>query len=237
MGNHAVFLRNDHDAGIGGGFVFHARGHDGRFGNEQRHGLTLHVGTHQRAVCVVVFEEGDHGRCNRNELLGRNVHIVHFGGFYFDDLVEQARDNAILHEPVELLVDRLVGLRHDEVILFVRGQILDLVGNHVLFAVYAAVRRFDEAVLVDARIGRKRVDESDVRTFRRFNGAHAAVMTKVHVAYVKRCALAVQAARAERRKTALMGQFRQRVCLIHELAQLGGTEEFLDRRRHGADVN
>ena len=57
-GSHfAGFLRHDDGAGIARDAVFETGGHERRFGDEQRHGLALHVGTHQRAVRVVVLQE------------------------------------------------------------------------------------------------------------------------------------------------------------------------------------
>jgi hypothetical protein len=68
-----------------------------------------------------------------------------------------------------------------------------------------AVRALDEAVLVDAREGRQRVDQTDVRAFRRLDRADAAVVGRVHVADFEAGALAGQTARAKRRETALVG--------------------------------
>jgi hypothetical protein len=47
---------------------------------QQRHGLTLHVRAHQRAVGVVVLEERDQRRGDRDELLRRHVHQVDASG-------------------------------------------------------------------------------------------------------------------------------------------------------------
>ena len=59
----------------------------------------------------------------------------------------------------------------------------------------------------------------------------------VHVAHFQFRALPAQPAGAQRRQTALMRQFRQRIGLIHELGELRRAEERLDRRgnRLGAD--
>ncbi len=59
----------------------------------------------------------------------------------------------------------------------------------------------------------------------------------VNVADFERCAVAVQTAGTERRETALMRKLREGVDLIHELRQLGGTEELLDRGDHGTGVD
>ena len=95
-----------------------------------------------------------------------------------------------------------------------------------------AVRRLDEAELVDARVRRQRRDQTDVRPFRRFDGADAAVVRWVHVTHFEAGALARQAAGAERREAALVRDLGERIGLIHELRQLAGAEELLDHRRH-----
>ena len=100
-----------------------------------------------------------------------------------------------------------------------------------------AVGRLDEAVLVDAAVGRQRADEPDVGTLRRLDGADAAVVAVVHVAHVEAGALARQAAGAERRQAALAGQLRERVGLVHELGELAAAEELLHGRHDGPDVD
>ena len=55
-------------------------------------------------------------------------------------------------------------------------------------------------------------------------------MGDVHVAHFKASALAGQAARAKSRHAALVGDFRQRVGLVHELRQLRRAEELFERR-------
>jgi hypothetical protein len=65
----------DRSAGVAGhDGLFHAGADERRFGAHQRHGLTLHVRAHQRAVGVIVFEERDQRCGDRNELLRRHVH-------------------------------------------------------------------------------------------------------------------------------------------------------------------
>ena len=59
----------------------------------------------------------------------------------------------------------------------------------------------------------------------------------MHVSDLHVGALAAQTAGAQSGQTALVGQFRQRVGLIHELAQGAGAEELLDGGGDGADVD
>ena len=95
---------------------------------------------------------------------------------------------------------------------------------------HLAIRRFEEAEIVDARKGRQRRDQTDVRTFRRFHRANAAVVRRMNVADFESGAITRETARPERRQTALVRQFGQRIDLIHELRQLAATKEIANDR-------
>ena len=125
-----------------------------------------------------------------------------------------------------------IRLRDLEIVFLVRGQILDLGRDdriRRIGLVDDAVRRLDESVTVLTRIRRERVDQTDVRTFRRFNGTHSAIMRIVNVPDLEARAFSRKTARSQSGQTPLVRQFRQRVVLIHELRQLRGSEELLDR--------
>jgi hypothetical protein len=66
---------DDHSAGILGSKIFHAGPDVGSFGAQQRHSLALHVRTHQSAVGVVVFQEGDQACRHTDQLLGGHVDV------------------------------------------------------------------------------------------------------------------------------------------------------------------
>ena len=126
---------------------FHAGADQRRIGLQQRHGLALHVRAHQRAVGVIVFQERNERCGDRDELLGADVHQRDgvarghqevAGAAARDDFLAEA---AVLGELGVGLRDRVLGLFH-------RRQIDDLVGHLVVDDL--AVRRLDEAVLVDA---------------------------------------------------------------------------------------
>ena len=231
------------DAGAAGGdrgariardHFFHAGADERRLGLDERHGLTLHVRAHEGAVGVVVLEERDERRGDRHELLRRHVDVV--------DLVRGTSSTSplkrqVTRSSVELAlgVDAGVGLGDVVAHLLHRGEVDDLVGH--LAVLDLAVRALDEAVLVDARERRERVDETDVRTFRRLDRADAAVVRRMHVAHLEAGALARQTARSKRRETALVGDLRQRIRLVHELRELRGAEELAHRRRRRLGVD
>ena len=60
-GDGAIDPGDRHHAGVAGDLSFQAGSHQGTLGTQQRHGLALHVGSHQSAVGVVVLQEGDQG--------------------------------------------------------------------------------------------------------------------------------------------------------------------------------
>src|SRR3569833_2239952 len=62
-------------------------------------------------------------------------------------------------------------------------------------------------------------------------------MRRVHVANFEARALTRQTARSKGRKTPLVGDFRKRIGLIHELRKLARSEEFADGRHHRLGVH
>ena len=118
---------------------------------------------------------------------------------------------------------------------FVRGEVGDIIRRAAIHDV--SIRRLQESVGVQPAVDRHRADEADVRAFRRLDGADAAIVAVVHVAYFQFRALPAQPAGAEGGEAALVRQLGQRVGLVHELRELRGAEERLDRRgdRLGAD--
>ena len=133
------------------------------------------------------------------------------------------------------VVDLRVRLRDRVAALFHRREVDHLVGDAAVLDL--AVGRLDEAVFVHPRIGRERVDQTDIRAFRRLDRADAAVMRRVHVAHLEAGALARQTARTERRETPLVRDLGQRIGLVHELRELRRAEELAHRggRRLGVD--
>ncbi len=134
-----------------------------------------------------------------------------------------------------MLVELGVGLGYDVLLFLVGSQVHDLVTHPTID--HTAVRGLDEPVLVDPGVGGQRPDQADVRSLGRLDRAHAPVVRAVHVTHLETGALARESARTERRKAPLVGQARERVVLVHELAQLAGPEELFDGSDHRPDVD
>ncbi len=226
--DHAAAARDDRHARVDRNRTLHAGADQRRFGAQRRNSLTLHVRAHQGAVRVVVLEERNQRRRDRNDLLRRNVHVLNLVRRRQHELVQVTARHEVVRE-LSGIVQCCVCLRDDVLALFDRGEIVDLFRD--LAVDNLAIRRLEEAVVVRTRIHRQRIDEADVRTFRRFDRAHTAVVSRVHVAHLESGAFARQTAWAERRHAALVRDFRKRVVLIHELRELRRAEELLHRSR------
>ncbi len=215
--DHAAALGHHRSTGIARHHGLHAGADQRRLALDQRHRLALHVGAHQGAVGVVVLEERDQRRRDRDQLLGRDVDELDRLGQGQHELAVLAAAHEVLHEAL-VGVDLGIGLGDRVAPLLHRREIDHLVAD--LAVRDAPIRALDEAVLVDPGIGREAVDQADVGAFGRLDRADPAVVGRMHVAHLEAGALAGQAARAERRQAPLVGDLRERVGLIHELREL-----------------
>jgi hypothetical protein len=77
--------------------------------------------------------------------------------------------------------DDFVGLRDDVFKFIVGREILDFFGNRSVRKNFT-VRRLDESVFVDSSIRGKVGNQSDIRTFRRFDRTDATIMGRMDVA-------------------------------------------------------
>ena len=127
-GHDAGLAGDDHLAGVERRPALHAGADDRGLGLQERHRLALHVRAHQRAVGVVVLEERDQRRRDRDDLLGADVHVLDAVRRDLRELVAVAARDA-LGDEVALLVERRVRLGDVVLLLLVGGEVLDLGGD------------------------------------------------------------------------------------------------------------
>ena len=168
----ARFVSQEHVGGVPSGGRLHTGPYVGRLGAYERDSLALHVGTHQGTVGVVVFDEGNKGGGHGNDLFWRNVHQLHFFGWYVGDLGGCAKEDVLFELKAEVLkgrglgrpanqypgvlestvrVEGRVGLGNDVLLLRVGRQVDDLVGDPTLL--HDPVGGLDEAEIVDPSVG------------------------------------------------------------------------------------
>src|SRR5678816_826776 len=99
-----------------------------------------------------------------------------------------------------------IRLGNEEVFLPIAREIIDLIGYATFL--YFSVGRFDEAEFIDPGKGAHRADQTDVRTFRRFDWADSTVVRWMDVADFEACAITAQTSWPESRETSLVGQLR-----------------------------
>jgi len=205
------------DAGIVGRLRLNAGPHVRRFFDHEGDRLALHVGSHQGPVRVVMLQEGNQARGHREYLARRNVHVLDLLRSLVGEVAPVPAGDHGFHE-MPLVVQFLVRLGNEVKVFLVRGEVLDLVGQ--LAVIDIAVRRLQEAVIVDARVGAEGDDEADVRSFRRLDGAHPPVVGRVHVPHLEAGPFPRETAGPQGVQPALVGELRQGIGLVHELRKL-----------------
>ena len=220
-----VFLRNHTRAGVLRHAVFNTSADKRAVRFQKRYGLTLHVRAHQRTGRVIVFQERNAGRGDTDDLFRGNVGEFDVFALDHQGLPFVTADDVFVNQ---FMILDFVCLRNVILHFIIRRQVDDIIGDPVIL-IHFAVRSLNESVFVDPCIGRQVVDQTDVRTFRRFDRADSSIVRGVYVTHFEACAFSGQAARTQRGNTALVGKFGQRILLVHELRQLGTREEFLDR--------
>src|SRR5690606_34823216 len=102
-----------------------------------------------------------------------------------------------------VLVQRRTSLRDYEFALVDSRQKIDFVSNTIVH--YLTVGTLQKAIRVGASIGSQRVDQTNVRTLRGFNRAHASVVSRMHVTHLETGTLTSQTAWSKSRYAALVG--------------------------------
>ena len=191
----AINRRENDFAGICRCSGLHAGTDKRRIRRDKWHSLALHIRTHESAVRIVVLEERDQRSRHRDNLLRRNVHVVDLVGCNGIDLATGLPHQDPVVRERSIVVKGSVRLS-DHVALFKRSrQVVDPLRD--LATDDTPVWRFDESIGVHPSVRRKRSDETNVRTLRGLDRAHATVMRRVNIADFESGTLAAQATWAE----------------------------------------
>ncbi|GFH92745.1 hypothetical protein IMSAGC002_04017 [Lachnospiraceae bacterium] len=126
------------------------------------------------------------------------------------------------------------------IIFFIRSHINNFIRNariNRIGFINLTVWCLYKTILINPCIACQRVNQTDVRTFRRLNRAHSPIMGIVNITHLKSRTVPGQTAWPQCGKTSLVGQLTQRIILIHKLGKLGRTKKFLHRSLYWFDVN
>ena len=128
MIDRSCLFRYDTDTGVYSCLRLHT-GTDYRcFRHQKRYGLTLHVGSHQGTVCIIVLQKRDQRGCHREYHLRRHIHVIEHRLGILLRLLFVTSGNAVLHE-MSFRIKRLVRLRYMIIILFVRRHVYHFISD------------------------------------------------------------------------------------------------------------
>ena len=147
--NHTAAAGNDCSSRVNSNGTFDTGTNHRFFRTQARYGLTLHVGTHQCTVRIIVFQERNQGCRYGYHLTGCHVHILHtvrrcHNGFAFFATSYQVANQ------ITVFVQISIRLCNHITAFFNGRQVIDFLGY---FAVdNAAVRSFQETIIIGTRI-------------------------------------------------------------------------------------
>ena len=157
VGNDPIGTGNDDHAGVASGLCFQSGTHKGTFGTQQGNRLSLHIRTHEGAVSVVVFEEGNQGSCHRDNLDGGNTNVVHLFGGSGGEFLPIAHGDSFA-EDITIFIGGHVSRCYPQIVFFVGGEVF----NGEIIAYSAIFHRitggFNKTVVVDASVGGQGTD-------------------------------------------------------------------------------
>ena len=147
--NHTATTGNDCSCRVNGNRALDTGTNHRFFRAQTRYGLTLHVGTHQCTVRVIMFQEWNQRCCNGYYLTGCHVHILNairrcHNGFAFFTTSDQVADQ------ITVFVQIGIRLCNHITAFFDSRQVIDFFSY---FAIdNTAVRGFQETIIIGTRI-------------------------------------------------------------------------------------
>ena len=245
--NFTRFTRQYANTRVSSCCIFHTCTNKWCLSTQKWYRLTLHVRAHQGTVSIIIFKEWNHSCTNRYNFFWTNVHIVNLIWCNFQYIMTTTTSNMFSCE-VPLCIKRRVCLGNCHAFFFISGHVYYAIryahfNNFIgilaftIHFFYFTVWCFDEAKFVYLCIVGQGVNQANVWTFWSFNRTHTTIVRMMHVTNFETCTLTRQAARAKGRKTTFVSQFRQWVCLVHELRQLRRTKEFFDSCHYRANID
>ena len=147
--NHTAATGNDCSSRVNGNRTFDTSTNHRFFRTQARYGLTLHVGTHQCTVRIIMLQEWNQGCCNGYYLAGSHVHILHtvrrcHNGFAFFATSYQVTNQ------ITIFVQISIRLCNHIATFFDGRQVIDFFSY--LTINNTTVRCFQEAIIIGARI-------------------------------------------------------------------------------------
>ena len=177
------FSCNNAYTGVNGCLGLHTSTNNRSLCCKKRNGLTLHVGSHQRTVRIIVLQERNQGCSNREYHSWRYIHVIKHVLLVLLCLLTVTSGNVLMKE-MSLFVQRLIRLCYMIIIFLVRCHVYNFICytrvGRICFINFS-VRSLYETVLIDSCIRCKGVDKTNVRSLRSLDRAHSSIVGIMYV--------------------------------------------------------
>ena len=181
--NSTGFLCKYANTGIDCCLCFHTSSYYRGFCCKKWYCLTLHVGSHQCTVGIVVLQERNQC-CSYGEYhLRRYVHVVKHALLIFLCFFTETTGYILMKE-MSLFIQRLIRLSYMIVIFFICCHVYNFIRYDRICRICfidSTIWSLNKSIFVNSCIGCKRVDQTDVRTFRCLDRAHTTIVRIVNV--------------------------------------------------------
>ena len=149
---HTAFFCYHTVSGVNSRFHFHTCSDNRRLCYQKWHCLTLHVGTHQSTVRIIIFQEWNHGCCHREYHLWRYVHVINFISLKFRCLFTETTGYIFTNE-MTFFVQTLIRLCNVVTVFFVCRHINNFICYTWILrirVVYFTIWSLNKSILVNS---------------------------------------------------------------------------------------
>ena len=185
--NHTICLCDHTVTGVDRSLHLHTGTNRRSLCHKKRYCLTLHVGSHQGTVRIIVLQERDHGCCHREHHLRRYVHQIDILLRELRCLFTTTTGYTVTHK-MTFCVKCLVRLCNSIFILLISREVNYLIGYARICRiclVHLTVRSLDKTIFINACIRCQRVDQTDVWSLRSLYRTHTSVMRIMDISYLE----------------------------------------------------
>ena len=237
--NNTISLCNYTYAWVNSSLILNTSSDNRSFCHKKRYGLTLHVRTHEGTCTVIILKEWNHWCSNWEYHLRRYIHKINLALIELRSFFSVTSRYSISYE-ITILINLSISLCYMEIIFLISCEVTYFISNSWILRIrliYNTIRSFNESIFINSCIRCKRVNKTNVRSFRSLDRTHSTIMSIVYISNLETCTISWKTTRTKGWKTSLMSNLTKRVILIHELWQLRTSEEFLNSSCYRLNIN
>ena len=197
--NYTGLLCNFSNTRVNRRFYFHTCSDYRSFCRKKRYCLTLHVGSHQCTVRIVILKERNQCSSHGEHLLRWYVHIIKFISFVILCLLTVTTGYVLINE-MAFFIKRSICLCYMVIILFISSHVYNFICNdriHRVRLVNLTVWSLNKTIFINSCVSCKRVNQTDVRTLGSLYRTHSSVVGIVYISNLESGSVSWQTARTQ----------------------------------------